>query len=124
MRVVVGYVATPEGDAAFERALNEAILRQADLTVVGGLGDDSLLKPLAKRCKQSKVKATFDDKDDDRDVGDRLVDASYEDDVELVVIGIKRRSPVGKVLLGSVAQRVLLEGNSAVLAVKAPLSLG
>jgi nucleotide-binding universal stress UspA family protein len=37
---------------------------------------------------------------------------------ELLVIGVKHRNPVGKLLLGSVSQRVLLECTKPVLAVK------
>ena len=54
------------------------------------------------------------------DLGDallRLVDAVEAD---LLVIGARRRSPVGKALLGSVAQTVILEANLPVLVVKAP----
>jgi nucleotide-binding universal stress UspA family protein len=39
---------------------------------------------------------------------------------ELLVIGARRRSPVGKALLGSVAQTVILEADLPVLVVKAP----
>ena len=54
------------------------------------------------------------------DLGDallRLVDAIGAD---LLVIGARRRSPVGKALLGSVTQTVILEANLPVLVVKAP----
>ena len=39
-------------------------------------------------------------------------------DAELLVIGIRHRNPVGKLLLGSVAQQLLLECPKPVLAVK------
>ena len=38
---------------------------------------------------------------------------------DLLVIGARRRSPVGKALLGSVAQTIILEANVPVLVVKA-----
>jgi nucleotide-binding universal stress UspA family protein len=53
------------------------------------------------------------------DAADFMIDASYEEDVELIVIGVRRRSPVGKLFLGSTAQRVILEAGCPVTAVKA-----
>jgi nucleotide-binding universal stress UspA family protein len=47
----------------------------------------------------------------------RLVDTLYAD---LLVIGARRRSPVGKALLGSVTQTVILDASLPVLVVKAP----
>ena len=52
------------------------------------------------------------------DAADELLKAMENDDAELLVVGIRHRSPVGKLLLGSVAQQVLLECPKPVLAVK------
>lgn len=47
-----------------------------------------------------------------------LLTAMDRADADLLVIGIRHRSPVGKLLLGSVAQQLLLECPKPVLAVK------
>jgi nucleotide-binding universal stress UspA family protein len=53
-----------------------------------------------------------------RDPVDEILELAGRDDVELVVIGLRRRSPVGKLLMGSAAQRILLGAPGPVLAVK------
>ena len=52
------------------------------------------------------------------EVGDAL-NVDVVSDAELIVIGLRRRSPVGKLILGSNAQRILLDAHCPVLAVKA-----
>ena len=52
------------------------------------------------------------------DVGDQVLAVAAEVSADLVVIGLRRRTPVGKLLMGSVAQRILLGADCAVLAVK------
>ena len=53
------------------------------------------------------------------DPADDLVNVATEVSAEFIVIGLRRRSPVGKLILGSNAQRVLLDAPCPVLAVKA-----
>jgi len=54
------------------------------------------------------------------DLGDALLGLVDAVGADLLVIGARRRSPMGKALLGSVAQTVILEANLPVLVVKAP----
>lgn len=52
------------------------------------------------------------------DLADDLVGAAERSSADLIVIGLRRRSPVGKLILGSNAQRILLDAPCPVLAVK------
>lgn len=125
--IVIGYSADEFGRAALGHGITEAKRRDTDLLVVNATSGDSYVD--ARFAPQSEV----------RDVSARLadcgvpfelvqpvgVDAATEllhamdrPDAELLVIGIRHRNPVGKLLMGSVAQRVLLECPKPVLAVK------
>jgi nucleotide-binding universal stress UspA family protein len=52
------------------------------------------------------------------DVGEQVVELVDELGADMLVIGARRRSPVGKALLGSVAQTIILQANVPVLVVK------
>lgn len=129
--VVVGYVAKPEGEAALDKAVLEAQLRGLELVVVhserGGPGYDAGTADHVEASLDSvrgKLDATgvpyvirqlvrgFDPADD-------LISIAEANAAELIVIGLRRRSPVGKLILGSNAQRILLDAHCPVLAVKA-----
>ncbi len=47
-----------------------------------------------------------------------LLEVADDVDADLIVIGLRRRSTLGKFILGSNAQRILMDANRAVLAVK------
>jgi nucleotide-binding universal stress UspA family protein len=122
MAIVVGHLSTPEGQEALTTAVTEARQRKVDLIVVvtareGGDGARSaalaaLDAHLAGAGIEHSVVAGTGDLADD------LVRTATEADAELIVIGLRRRSPVGKLVLGSGAQRILLEAPCPVLAVK------
>lgn len=116
--VVVGYSNKPEGRAALARAILEARLRGAELIVVDTSADtdlDQLRAELSASGLRHQVRAA----PDTLDPAEELISVAESTSAELIVIGLRRRSPVGKLLLGGNAQRVLLDASCAVLAVKA-----
>ncbi len=114
--IVLGYVPKPEGEAALVRAVAEAKLRGARLIVVNThtAGDFDV-----KVLEDSGVGYEVRNFGSDVDPADELVAIAQENEAELIVIGLRRRSPVGKLILGSSTQRILLDAGCAVLAVKA-----
>ena len=128
--VVVGYVPHPRGEAALEHALAECRRRDARLVVLNSSRGDALvdedlvrgtaLEQLEQRLGDSGVPYEVRQPVRGRDVAEELAAAAGDTSAELVVIGLRRRSAVGKLLMGSAAQRILLDVDCPVLAVKAP----
>ena len=116
--IVVGYTPKPEGLAALERALTEARQRSARLIVVNSSPSDEP-DDLPARLSGSGVDYQIQADLGALDPAEMLIAAAEEADADFIVIGLRRRSPVGKLLLGSNAQRVLLDASCPVLAVKA-----
>ena len=54
------------------------------------------------------------------EVSEDLISVAEESGADFIVIGLRRRTPVGKLIMGSNAQRILLDAHCPVLAVKAP----
>jgi nucleotide-binding universal stress UspA family protein len=116
--IVVGYSSRPEGQAALKRALSEARLRGAALVVVNTSPEadtQGLVAELAASGARSEIRAPADVEDS----AEELIRTAETTAADFIVIGLRRRSPVGKLLLGSNAQRVLLDAACPVLAVKA-----
>ena len=129
--VVVGYVAKPEGEAALEKGVQEAELRGLKLVVVsssrGGPDydekvaseQDAALDEVRRRLDGRGVPYVVRQLVRGFDPADDLISIAEANAAELIVIGLRKRSPVGKLILGSNAQRILLDAHCPVLAVKA-----
>jgi nucleotide-binding universal stress UspA family protein len=52
------------------------------------------------------------------DVAETILDLTKKAEAELLVIGARRRSPVGKLILGSITQTLILQADVPVLVVK------
>jgi nucleotide-binding universal stress UspA family protein len=129
MTIVVGYVPTPEGEAALTAGIREAGLREEPVHVVNTSRGDSLidnrfasqeaLAAVRRRLDEAGVVYEIDQQVRGHDASDELVEIADRVKASLIVIGMRRRTPTGKLLTGSQAQRVLLDANCPVLAVKA-----
>jgi nucleotide-binding universal stress UspA family protein len=128
--VVVGYVPKPEGGAAVDQGIAEARLRGSALIVVnshrGGRDYDDKtsarseqdLAELDAKLKESGL--TYEVRQLVRgfEPAEDLIAIAADCHADLIVIGLRRRTPVGKLILGSNAQRILLDAPCPVLAVK------
>jgi nucleotide-binding universal stress UspA family protein len=134
MRILVGYTRTELGLAVIDHAVEEARLRDAELLVLNTLrGGSTVDEDEAGRYRQELEKLDAELTEAgvahrilEYTVGDSLAEdllaAARKNEVDLLVIGLRRRSPVGKLVMGSTAQELLLNADCPVLAVKLPAS--
>ena len=127
MTVVIGYIPNQYGEAALHLGLQEAATRQLRVIVVNASRGDAYID---KKFVTAKDLTDLDERltaagVDHRvhqavavDVGDEIVRVAEQNHAELIVIGIRPRSPVGKVLMGSVAQTVIMDAPCPVLTVR------
>ncbi|BEL08509.1 universal stress protein [Actinoplanes sichuanensis] len=128
MTVLVGYLPTPEGEAAFAAALDEATRRSESVLLInsprggapvsGDVAAPDDLAELTRRAATAGVPLEIRQAAHTGQFADVLLDIARESRASVIVIGLRRRSPVGKLFLGSTAQQILLDADHPVLAVK------
>lgn len=130
MRILVGYDGSNSGKEALDLAKNHAIAFKGEVDVVTSMikGTERERKDMdqAKRgleyaealfkennvpCKTHLLIRGFSS-------GEDLVEFSQENNIDEIIVGVKRRSKVGKLLMGSTAQYVILNANCPVVTVK------
>jgi nucleotide-binding universal stress UspA family protein len=128
MTILVAYVPRPEGQAALDKGIEIAKHRDEHLIVVnasaGGTKQDPSLADAQdfERVQQMLQSTGLDAEFMQYVRGNNAVEEiqALVDSLQasLLVIGLRKRSPVGKLILGSVAQELLLSVSCPVLAVK------
>ena len=125
--IVVAWTPNEYGAAALDRGIAEARLRDLPLLVMNATRGDAYVDERfagASRIEELRAElAELDVQAEVRqgmgaDVPDQLIMAAADADAEMIVIGVRHRTAVGKLLMGSVAQRVILEATCPVLSVK------
>jgi nucleotide-binding universal stress UspA family protein len=119
--VLVAYVPTPEGDAAFAAAVEEAGRRGGRLVLLNtpregapvsaAMADEDAVRALVARASAAGVDVEVHQEAHAGDVADEVVRVAGAVDAQVIVIGLRKRSPVGKLLMGSTAQRILLDAD-------------
>jgi nucleotide-binding universal stress UspA family protein len=127
MAVVIGFIPDEYGEAALAHGIAEAQRRQTGVVVVNSTKGDALVdrrylgeegkvtleQRLAESGLEHELRQTMG-----RDIADEILAVAKEVSADAVVIGIRHRTPVGKLIMGSVAQRVIIDATCPVIAVK------
>jgi nucleotide-binding universal stress UspA family protein len=127
--IIVGWTPTPEGTAALRHAVGEAHNHGDELLVVNvsarsdppedTFASDAEVRDVEGLLRAEGVRFTLRQLVRGKDPAEEIVGLAEEMEVRGIVIGVRRRSPVGKLLLGSNSQRIILEADCPVIAVKA-----
>ncbi len=128
MTIVVGYIPTPEGLTAVEYATRVAQEKHTRLVIVnsGVRGNDTdpsfasaeELDALSERLNGMGIEHEVRQPLQAESPADEILNAANELDTEMIVIGLRRRSLVGKLFLGSTSQQIIIEAECPVVSVK------
>jgi len=130
MKILVGYDGSKVAEDVLKLAHKHAKAFKADVYIVTSLEQDPALKKedIDKAVsKLEKLRTPFKVEDipcetqasvSYQSPGEDLVNFAKDNSIDQIIIGIRRRSKVGKLVFGSTAQYVILEAPCPVLAVK------
>jgi len=130
MKILVGYDGSNSGKEALDLAKNHAIAFKGEIDVVTSMikGTERERKDMdqAKRgleyaealFKENNVPCKTHLLIRGLSSGEDLVEFSQENNIDEIIVGVKRRSKVGKLLMGSTAQYVILNSSCPVVTVK------
>jgi len=131
-RIVVGYLRSPEGEAALSRAIAIAHRNDSHVTIVHAVTQaeattevdyyDQELAAIQRILENEGIVHTVRITTKGLSGAEAVLRAIADNDADLAIVGVRNRSRVGKALLGSDAQTVILEATCPVLVVKAPES--
>ena len=130
MIIVTGFIRSDEGREALKRSMEEVRQRGGRLIVVHsseGGKSESAEEVRADNEELERIDAELAAEGIEHEVrgfargstpAEDVVSVANEAKADLIVIGLRRRSLVGKLLLGSNAQAILMQADFPVLVVK------
>ena len=117
MSICVAVTDNEEGHAALEAAAVEANQLNVPLVAVNLTASELDTSGFSPALPVEVVVPTTPSGLDEIDQVLQVIEQRPE--ITRLVVGVRRRSPVGKAVLGSIAQRLILEATIPVLSVKA-----
>ncbi|MCS6711941.1 universal stress protein [Brachybacterium sp. EF45031] len=127
MKILLAYVPSATSEAAFEYAVAEARSKGAELVVLASESTTSGVskahgvtdtRPLSERLAETGVPHDLRIVPRRDDPADDIIAVAQDEHMDLLVLGIRKRTPIGKILLGSTSQRVVMEVPCPVVLVK------
>jgi len=130
MKILVGYDQSKVADQALSLALKQAKAFNAEVIIMTSLEQSPMLKKedidkAESRLENLRKPFTADGISCDaranvsyQSPGEDLVNFAKQNDIDQIIIGVKKRSKVGKLLFGSNAHFIILEASCPVLAAK------
>ena len=130
MKILIGYDGTNSAKEALNLAKSHAKVFGASVEVVTSMqkGTESEREVIERAERGLEYAKSLFEKDDiacnthllirGLTAGEDLVEFANENQIDQIVVGVKRRSKVGKLLMGSTAQYVILQAECPVVTVK------
>lgn len=130
MKILVGYDGTNSAKEALNLAKSHAKVFGASVEVVtsmqkGTESERKIIEQAERGLEYAKSLIEEDGIDCNTHLlirglsaGEDLVEFANENRIDQIVVGVKRRSKVGKLLMGSTAQYVILQAECPVITVK------
>ncbi|NWL10326.1 universal stress protein UspA [Paenarthrobacter nitroguajacolicus] len=129
MTIVVAYTPTPAAEAALTFGISEAKLRGERLVVINSskgtarvdtrLASDEQLSNLDAQLASSGIEHLLEQPNGGKEAVEEILDSAERHEASMIIIGTRHRSPVGKFIMGSTAQQIILDSPVPVVAVKA-----
>ena len=118
MTIVVAYADTPPGHAAVTAAVAES--REGEtVVIVSAVRGERVPEVGEIEARWPDVAGRVEvERGDLGDPSDTVIQVAQRLDARLIVLGLRARTPVGKLVFGSTAQRILLDATCPVLSVK------
>lgn len=129
MTIVVGYSPSGQGDAALGSAAREAGRTGGRLVIAShsyhdpergpSVASDEQVRAALAAVDGSELEVEVRTGAEHEDIGEFLLAVAEDVAADLLVIGLRRKSRIGKLNLGASARRVVLGASCPVLTVKA-----